>query len=80
MSDQLIATFLSGCSSDHRGLTGFTFTGVNGASTLDISQQQSIPPPPPPASTPVTVGVDAASPGAPVNQSLIGVNHIVSGS
>ncbi len=80
VSDQLIDAFLSGCSSTTGGLSGFTFTGVNGASTLDISQQQAIPPPPPPASAPVTVSVDAGSPGPAVNQDLIGVNHIVAGS
>jgi hypothetical protein len=81
VSDQLISTFLTGCSSTPpKGLTGFTFTGVNGPSTLDISQQQIVTPPPPPASTPVTVSVDASSPGAAVNQDLIGVNHIVAGS
>jgi hypothetical protein len=80
VSDQLLSTFLSGCSSTTGGLTGFTFTGVNGPSKLEISQQQTVPPPPPPASTPVTVGVDASSPGAAVDQGLIGLNHIVSGS
>jgi Glycosyl hydrolases family 39 len=80
VADQAIATFDADCSSSTTGLTGFTFTGVFAPSTLDISEQQTETPPPPPASGPVTVGVDASSPGAAVNQGLVGVNHIADGS
>jgi hypothetical protein len=79
VADQTIGAFQSACESTS-GLTGFTFTGVHGTSTLDISQQQTVNPPPPPASGPVTVGVDASSPGAAIDQNLIGFNHPVAGS
>jgi len=79
VADQSIATFDAGCEST-TGLTGFTFTGVYAPSTLDISEQQTVVPPPPPASGPVSVGVDASSPGASVDEDLVGVNHIAAGS
>lgn len=80
IADQSVATFADGCNNTTTGLTGFTFDGTNGASTVEISQQQTVNPPPPPPSGPVTVGVDASSPGATVNEDLVGVNHITSGS
>ncbi len=80
VADQTVAQLQAGCNETTGGLTGFTFTGINGASTLEIDQQQTTTPPPPPPSLPVTVGVDASIPGAPVNQDLIGVNHVLAGS
>ena len=79
VADQSIDTFAAGCNST-AGLTNFTFTGVNGASTLDINEQQIVIPPAPPPSSPVTVGVDASSPGASVDEGLVGFNHVVAGS
>ncbi len=79
-ADQSVASFEAGCNNKTQGLTGFTFTGVNGPSTL------TIPAPPPSGSTnptppaPQTVAVDASSPGAPVNENLVGFNHPVAGS
>jgi len=80
VADQSISTFAAGCYNATTGLTGFTFTGVNGASTLSIGQTAVTPPVNPPMPTPVTVGIDASHPGAAVNQDLVGFNHPVSGS
>ncbi len=80
LADQTITAFAAACNDQVNGLTGFTATGVNGPSTLDIDQSQTVVPPAPPPSTPVTVGVDGSSPGAAVNENLVGVNHIVAGS
>jgi hypothetical protein len=80
IADQSITAFEQGCYST-TGLTGFTFNGSGGTSTLDIAEQPSPPPPPnPTAPPPATVGVDASSPGAAVNESLIGANHISAGA
>ena len=69
----------SGCYSS-TGLAGLTFTGVAGASVLDVSPPTTVSPPPPVANGPVSVGVDAGSPGVAINEGLIGVNHVVAGS
>jgi len=80
VADQSVSTFATGCYDHTTGLTGFTFTGVNGTSTLSVGQTSVTPPSTPPAPVPVTVGVDASAPGASVNQDLIGFNHPVEGS
>jgi hypothetical protein len=81
IADQSVAEFAAGCNNSTTGLTGFTFTGVNGASTLAIADSKSTTPPTNPvAPPPAVIGVDAGNPGAAVNENLVGVNHIVSGS
>jgi major membrane immunogen (membrane-anchored lipoprotein) len=80
LADQTIGALSAGCNDQTTGLTGLTFTGVNGPSTLDIAEEQTTKPPPPPPSGPVSVGVDATQPGAALNENLVGVNHVVSGS
>ncbi len=80
IADQSISTFVAGCNSTS-GLSGFTFDGANGPSTLSVSQPTTTTPPSTPVPpAPATIGVDAASPGAAVNQNLIGVNHIPAGT
>ena len=54
---------------------------MNGTSTLTIADSTSTTPPTNPvAPPPAVIGVDASNPGAAVNENLVGVNHIVSGS
>ena len=78
--DQSVPTFAAGCNNQSSGLTGFTFTGVNGASTLTVGEVPVTPPSTPPTPVPVSVSVDAADPGSSVNQDLVEFNHPVAGS
>jgi hypothetical protein len=80
VADQSISTLEAGCYNTQQGLAGLSFTGVAGPSVLDVSPPPVVQPGPPVANGPVTVTVDAADPGAPVNEGLIGVNHVVAGS
>ena len=80
VADQSLTTFGAGCYNTTKGLTGFTFTGVNGASTFTVGQETVTPPTDPSPPPPVTVGVDASTPGQAVDQDLIGFNHPVAGS
>ena len=80
VADQDVATFASGCNDTATGLTGFTFTGASGTSTLVFGQTTVTPPTTPVPPPPVTVDVDASDPGSAVDQGLVGFNHPVAGS
>jgi hypothetical protein len=79
VADQSAVELADGCYSS-KGLAGLTFTGVAGASVLDISPPTTIGPPPPVLNGPVSVGVDASSTGGAINEGLIGVNHVEPGT
>jgi hypothetical protein len=80
VADQSVSEFAAGCYNTTKGLTGFTFTGTNGASTFTVGQAAVTPPTDPSPPPPVTVGVDASDPGTAVDQDLLGFNHPVAGS
>jgi hypothetical protein len=80
VADQSVSTFAAGCYNATTGLGGFTFTGVNGASTLTVGQVAVTPPTTPTPPGPATVAVDASHAGIAIDQGLVGFNHPVAGS